>query len=277
MIQEKHYGEISRFDLSRNFPGRWRYWTTAYWVDGILVDTGCAHTAEELLRELSEKSLLKIVNTHSHEDHIGANGLLQRSRPGLEIFAHPLALPVLEDPQGAQPLNRYRHLFWGMPEPSHGLPLQDDQIIEAEYHQFQVIYTPGHGLDHICLYEPRQRWLFTGDLFVGGKDRALRADFDIWMIIDSLKRIAELPIDKLFPGCARVRDNPQEDIKVKIAYLEDLGGRALELHSRGWSTNSIARSFPKGPTFLELLTLGHFSRRSLVRSFLQKTTTQVDE
>ena len=53
------------------------------------MDTGCAHSAPELEKVLSATSLVGIVNTHSHEDHIGANGYLQRQREGLEIRAHP--------------------------------------------------------------------------------------------------------------------------------------------------------------------------------------------
>ena len=44
----------------------------------------------------------------------------------------------------------------------------------------KVIHTPGHCSNHLCLYEPNKGWLFTGDLFVGGKDRALRAGNDIF-------------------------------------------------------------------------------------------------
>jgi glyoxylase-like metal-dependent hydrolase (beta-lactamase superfamily II) len=68
-----------------------------------------------------------------------------------------------------------------------------------------VLYTPGHSLDHLCLYEPRQGWLFSGDLFVGGRDRALRSGCDIWQIIASLKAIAALPVVCLFAGSAARR------------------------------------------------------------------------
>jgi glyoxylase-like metal-dependent hydrolase (beta-lactamase superfamily II) len=269
MLKITRYGDVTRFDLARTLAGRGRYWTTAYLLDGMLVDTGCSYSAPELVAALVHAPLVRIVNTHSHEDHIGANGPLQRGREGLEILAHPLALPVLADPCGTQPLQLYRRLLWGWPAPSKGRPISDGALIETEHYSFQVIYTPGHSPDHLCLYESRQGWLFTGDLFIGGRDRALRADYDIWQIIASLKRIAELPAVKLFPGSARVRDNPAGALKAKISYLEELGERVLELHRQGQDVPAIARAVGGRPMPIEIFTLGHFSRRRLVLSYLR--------
>jgi glyoxylase-like metal-dependent hydrolase (beta-lactamase superfamily II) len=262
------YAEVTRFDLARTLGGRGRYWTTAYLVDGWLVDSGCAFTAPELARALAETPLAGIVNTHTHEDHIGANGRLQRERPGLEIRAHPLALPVLADPRRRQPLHPYRRVMWGWPEPSRARPICDGEQIETGHHRLQVVHTPGHSPDHICLYEPERGWLFTGDLFVGGRDRALREGYDIGAIIASLKKVAARPARRLFAGAARVRDNPAEEITAKIAHLEELGERVLALHRRGASEAEIVRALLGGPMFIELITLGHFSRRWLVRSYL---------
>lgn len=268
MLKVTHYGDVTRFDLARTFFGRGRYWTTAYFVDGLLMDTGCAFTAPELAEALSETPLVRIVNTHSHEDHIGANGRLQRQHNGLEILAHPLALPVLADPRGRQPLHLYRRVMWGWPEPSQGRAVSDGEVIETDHYRLQVIYTPGHSPDHICLYEPNRGWLFTGDLFVGGRDRALRAGYDVWGIIASLKRIAALPATTLFPGSARVRDKPADELAAKIAYLEELGEHVLELHRQGRSVQEIVRALCGGPMLIEIITLGHFSRRRLVLSYL---------
>ena len=268
MIKIRQYDEVVRFDLARTLPGGWQYWTAAYLVDGMLVDTGCAYSAPELAQMLVGKPLARILNTHSHEDHIGANGLLQAQRGGLEICAHPLALQVLTDPRRAQPLHPYRRLFWGWPKPSQGHAIADGLMIETDHHRFHVIYTPGHSVDHLCLYEPEQGWLFTGDLFVGGKDRALRAGCDIWQIIASLKCVVNLPATRLFPGSAQIRDKPRREIQAKIHYLEDLGDRILQLHYKGWTLQAIVRKVCGGPMWVEFVTLGHFSRQNLVLSYL---------
>jgi len=240
-----------------------------------LIDSGCAYSAPDLLACLQDKPLTQLVNTHTHEDHIGANAFLQRAYNGLKILAHPLALSVLAEPRKRQPLQPYRRLMWGWPEPSKGEQLADGEMIRTEKFGLQVIYTPGHSPDHICLYEPERRWLFSGDLFVGGRDRALSADADIWGVINSLKKITELPLSKLFPGSAHVRENTREELREKISYLEETGGRVLDLHDKGWGIDAIARAVLGGAMFIEIFTLGHFSRQNLVRSYLRLQSNRV--
>ncbi|OYV95731.1 MAG: hypothetical protein B7Z68_06820 [Acidobacteria bacterium 21-70-11] len=220
------FGDITRFDLARAVLGRGRYWTTAYLVDGLMVDSGCRHSAPELARLLEGETVTHLVNTHAHEDHIGGNEAVLRLNPKVEIIAHPLALRVLRDPRREQPLHPYRHVMWGMPRPSDAHAAADGEVIETAHHRFQVVFTPGHSDDHLCLFEPGTGWAFTGDLFVGGRDRALRVGGDAWAIVASM-------------------------------------------HNQGRSEAEIVRAACGGPMLIELVTLGHFSRRDLVRSFLR--------
>lgn len=274
MFRSIPFGEVTRFDMARDLPGGFRYWTTCYYVDGLLIDSGCAHCAPDLLRALADQPVERIVNTHTHEDHIGCNGRLQSRQPDLEILAHPLALPVLADPRHAQPLHLYRQVFWGWPTACRAQAVADGEMIESAQHSFQVIHTPGHSQDHLCLYEPEKGWLFSGDLFVGGKDRAIRQGSDIWGIIASLKRIAALPMAWLFAGSARVRQNPGgkenrfQELIDKIDYYEALGEEMLDLQRQGLSERQIVRRLCGGPMTVEWVTLGHFSRRWLARSYL---------
>lgn len=264
-----YFASVIRLDLARTLAGRGRYWTTAYLLDDLLIDSGCAYSAPELLTFLRSRPLRKLFNTHSHEDHIGGNGLLQRTFPDLEIYAHPLTFSVLAKPRQRQPLHPYRRIMWGWPQAATGLPVTDGDLIHAGRLTFRVIATPGHAPDHLSLYQPERGWLFSGDLFVGGRERALLAEADIWSVIASLKKIADLELTCLFPGSARVRENPQGELQEKIAYLEEMGARVLDFHSRGWSEAAIARTLFGGPLFIEFFTLGHFSRRNLVRSYLR--------
>jgi glyoxylase-like metal-dependent hydrolase (beta-lactamase superfamily II) len=270
MLKIDHYRDVTRFELARSLPGPWRYWTVAYLIDGMMIDTGCVHTARELDAALDNTPLHRIVNTHAHEDHIGCNDVLQRTRNPLEILAHPRALPVLTNPRDTQPLQPYRRLFWGYPAPSRASALAEETLLETEHYTFQVIYTPGHSPDHLCLYEPDHGWLFTGDAFTGGKDRAMSADYDSWQIIASLKRLARLPAEWLFPGCARVRENPARVLQEKIAFLAETGEQILDLRGRGWQIEKIARKLFGGLMPVEFITLGHFSRKNMVRAFLKQ-------
>jgi len=267
MLKIETIGPVTKIKLARALFGRPVYFTAAYWVDGLLIDTGCAYTEGEITRALEGLPVERVVNTHSHEDHIGANAALQEKRSA-EIVAHPLALPVLANPRDNQPLQPYRRIFWGYPRPSEGQPI--GETVETEHYRFQVIHTPGHSPDHICLYEPDEGWLFSGDLYIGGRDRALRTDYDIWAIIDSLKGIAPLGISRLFPGSGTVREDPREDLLEKIHYLEETGRRVRELCQQGLSLRQIARRIFGPELLIAYVTLGHFSGKCLVESYLRK-------
>ena len=99
-------------------------------------------------------------------------------------------------------------------------------------------------------------------------DRATRAGYVIWQIIASLKQVALLPAVKLFPGSAQVRENPKRELDSKISYLEELGEQVLELHRQGREVQEIVRALCGGPMLVEIFTLGHFSRRRLILSYL---------
>lgn len=265
MITAEQIGPVHKFRLARTILGRAFYFTAAYWVDGLLVDTGCLHTVKELIPALEGLRIDRIVNTHSHEDHIAGNAVVTETRQA-EILAHPLALPFLENPR-LRPLRPYQVFFWGYPTPSSGKPIGGR--VETERHQFEVVHTPGHSPDHVCLFEPRQGWLFAGDAYVGGFDRTLRADYHIWPIIESLKTMAALQPGVIFPGSGTVRQDAGRELANKIQYLEEMGEKVLELHEKGWSYTRIrAKLF--GPEMLvRYITSGHFSGKNLVRSYVE--------
>lgn len=265
MIHVEQIGKIRKFRLARRIAGRGLYFTTAYHVDGLMVDTGCSFTVSELVSSLNGLAVERVVNTHSHEDHIAANAALQE-KFGAEVLAHVEALPYIEAPKRRR-LRPYQLVMWGNPAPSKGTVIGD--LVETASHRFQVIHTPGHSLDHICLYEPKQGWLFSGDAYVGGRDRALRSDYNVWQIIASLKKLASLGAKVIFPGSGNVRHDPHDELMDKIRYLEEQGEQVMGLHHRGWSRRRIRLKLfgPEMP--IAYYTLGHFSGRNLVRSYIE--------
>jgi hypothetical protein len=112
--------------------------------------------------------------------------------------------------------------------------------------------------------------MLNSNLGKGGVDYLAHcsAGYDIWGIIASLKRIADLPATCLFPGSAQVRENLKQELESKISYLEELGGRVLELHRKGWGVQAIVRALCGAPMQIEWITLGHFTRKNLVLSYL---------
>jgi glyoxylase-like metal-dependent hydrolase (beta-lactamase superfamily II) len=257
-------GPVVKLRVARKVPGMPPYFTAAYWVDGLLIDTGCAHTGSELICALEVWPVEQVVNTHCHEDHIGANAGVQ-ARYGCPIAAHHSALAVLEDPR-LQPLEPYRRILWGWPQPSQGEPVGDS--VETSRFRFRVIHTPGHSPDHVCLFEPEQGWLFSGDAYIGGRDRALREGYDMHGIIASLKVLAGLSVETIFSGSGSVRSHGALAIQDKVAYLEDLGERIRRLHDQGLSPGRIRRQLFGRELSIAYLTLGHFSGTHLVQSYV---------
>lgn len=265
MIEIERVGEVVKIRVANRLFGHPLYFTAAYWVDGLLIDTGCPRTSRELLSLIEELGLERIVNTHSHEDHIGGNAILQE-RFRVEILAHPLALPILSEPKSLH-LQLYRRLIWGSPLPSQESPI--GKVVTTKRYSFQVIPTPGHSKDHISFYEPNQGWLFSGDAYISGVDKALQANSDIYGIISSLKRLSAFPAKRLFQGSGTVRDDPQVAIGKKAEYMEEFGEKVRKLHGEGLSPKEIRDRLLGGEPPIAYWTLGHFSGLNLVRSYLK--------
>ena len=59
MLKSTSYDDVTRFDLARTILGRGRYWTTAYLVDDLLIDSGCAYAAPELEAAFAQLELAR--------------------------------------------------------------------------------------------------------------------------------------------------------------------------------------------------------------------------
>jgi len=198
MIESKSYGEVLQIRMSRypDFPSG--MWVCAYLIDGLLVDSGPAHTAQELTDFLKDRGVKTVVNTHYHEDNISANKFLQDAY-GVEISAPALSVEKIGRPAELYP---YQEEVWGYPVPSLVKPLGD--FIETEKYQFEVVPTPGHDLDHICLFERSQGWLFTGDLYVTPRPTVSPPIFDMPGIFADLKKMLALSPRSWKPAPRRV-------------------------------------------------------------------------
>lgn len=112
MVSIEQIGLVRKFSIARTVFGRNLYFTAAYFVDGLMIDTGCAHASREFTQALHGLHVHLIANTHSHEDHVGANAALQNSLK-IKILAHPVALPFLSNPRLRQ-LHPYRPRSMGI-------------------------------------------------------------------------------------------------------------------------------------------------------------------
>jgi glyoxylase-like metal-dependent hydrolase (beta-lactamase superfamily II) len=266
MIATEQFEEVLQIKLCR-YPELIPASTvSAYLVDGLLIDSGPAHTAEELADFLKDKPVRNVVNTHFHEDHIAANKFLQE-RYGVEIFAHPLSVDKINKPAILYP---YQEEVWGYPIPSQVNPL--GKTISTKKFSFKVIPTPGHDRDHVCLFEPNHRWLFSGDLYVGTKPVVCRPMDNQWQILEDLKTIRDLEPRILFPAPSNVIIEPGEKLEKVISHLEDLGERIEALHKKGLDPNAIRQQIFGEEAPNAQRTQQQFSSENMVKSFLRRYT-----
>jgi glyoxylase-like metal-dependent hydrolase (beta-lactamase superfamily II) len=172
--------------------------------------------------ETSRKYQLKqIVNTHRHEEQIGNNAVLQREF-SLPVRAHREALPVIRQPQENLRLSLFQRFVWGQPVMAKARRLGNQ--VETQQYIFRVIPTPGHTRDHICLYEEKQGWLFTGHLL---GDIEMPSFYPVeaeWDLLNSLQRIAQLDLSVIYCAHAGRITNPDKLIQKRIeAWKNTLG------------------------------------------------------
>jgi len=266
MIKTKQFGDVLQINMGREKDGQVLYWVSAYLVDGLLIDTGCAHTAYELVDFLKDFNVHTAVNTHYHEDHIGANSLLQKTL-GIDIFAHKDSVPLINKVPELYP---YQEMVWGYPEPSKVNCMPES--IETDRFHFDVVNTPGHCRGHIALIEPENSWCFTGDLFVDERPKVIRSDEDVQQIIKSMQRLMELPSRELvlFTSVRKIVEGGKKALKTCIEYLRDISDQAKKLEREGHSIKDIVRVLLGGEGLFPELTNGQFSSENLIRSVLRK-------
>ena len=263
MLEVTQHGPITQIVLARTFFGRALYTVAIYLVDGLLIDSGPPATARQLANWLQGQGVKQIVNTHHHEDHSGGNRLLQRALK-VPVKVPPGTVPLLTHfPR----LEAYRRLVWGQPASFGADSL--GEAVESSRHRYQVIPTPGHCPDHVCLFEPEQGWLFSGDLYIQERARYLRRDVRLDQLTESLQRVLTLQPKLLLCCHAGVVEDASGAIERKLDYWEKLRVQVQDLQQAGLSPREIRDRLLGPEGRMTRITRGHFSKINLVRALLQ--------
>lgn len=160
--------------------------------ENILVDVGTGGSWQNI-RELD--SVDKVVITHSHYDHVDTlPKVLDKFDP--EIYAYePENLPVESE------------------------RIKEGESLELSGSSFEVLHTPGHKDDSICLYSPEEKILFAGDLLFpeGGFGRTDLEEGDRDLLINSIEKIVELDVEKMYCGHdPAATENVNQEIKKSL-------------------------------------------------------------
>ena len=231
----------------------------AYLSDGLLIDTGPARLREELMPYFRSRSIHRVAVTHVHEDHCGLAAELQSER-GLSAYV-PAGAEERVRRRARLPL--YRRIFWG-PRPAFEAEVFPERV-ETERHSFEVVRTPGHTRDHVCLFEPSKGWLFSGDVYTRSDPQLLFAEEDVPELVRTLDRLLELDVGTLFCAHAGVVEMGWRALAAKRDYLLRIGEQVRHYQGLGYSLKRIDRIlFPKKPAMTRI-SLGEWSSLNLIR------------
>jgi glyoxylase-like metal-dependent hydrolase (beta-lactamase superfamily II)/predicted DCC family thiol-disulfide oxidoreductase YuxK len=266
---------------------------TTILYDGIAIDPGSPKMRRSLARHLRHLNprISKIVATHAHEEHVG----------NLNWLSEVAAAPVYVSEMTAKFLKPFKKLPWvrariiGQPPDLKKSHYILGETVDTVSGQLRVISTPGHCDDHVVLYDSEEKLLIAGDAFMGSYFATPNPDVDSCKWIASLERLMELDIEILveghghvhtlradipdFPGVV-MRQNPRTAILEKLNYLrwlrkqieagfqEQLPVRVVEASCFPWGNRTTWEACATDEC-IRLLSLGHFSRTELVRSFVR--------
>ncbi|MFX0035526.1 MAG: MBL fold metallo-hydrolase [Candidatus Hermodarchaeota archaeon] len=191
--------------------------------------------------------------THIHTDHIGLIRLLKQKNPKLKILMHDITHELLKWETNQNSLKELEQearkiakqlMKYGISEEQGDrivkfftfwpkfIQYQKPDIIVHDadiiFDMLEIIWTPGHSFGHICIYDKRRRYLFSGDHilsritphignFVVPDYLAEKyKDYDFNNILKhylaSLDRIDNLNPKIIFPAHQEVIYNPHERI-----------------------------------------------------------------
>lgn len=177
----------------------------------LLFDTGLGiGDMAALVAELTDLPLI-VLNSHSHYDHIGGNHGFDTIYGSASAYTGERARGIDHQqvaefvgpgwiwkptPQGFDPA-QYTIAPFAI---SH--KVRDGELIDLGDRRLEVLLTPGHAPDALCLLDREKRLLFSGDTFYPAPLYAHLPGSDLAQYTATAKRLAGLSnlVDALMPG-----------------------------------------------------------------------------
>jgi glyoxylase-like metal-dependent hydrolase (beta-lactamase superfamily II) len=154
------------------------------WIVGndeecVIIDS--PHDASAIINQVRGRKVLAILQTHAHNDHIGA----------AREVADAVRAPIYLNPED---LVLWEQVY---PDRKPDRELADGDVFEVAGATLRAIHTPGHSPGSTCFYLESEGTVFTGDtLFNGGPGATGRSYSDYSTILASIReRLLTLPAE----------------------------------------------------------------------------------
>ena len=189
----------------------------------VVIDTQLVpFFANEIIKEIkavTEKPIRYVINTHWHTDHVGGN---EAFSPEVPIIGHAFTRKVIAERRKEQEAGTIDESIKQLGTFTFTPPdITFDQnmtlhmggtVIELKF------LGGGHTGGDIVVYLPKEKIIFSGDLFMKGSGLPdYRDDSNIDMLIASLKKMQRLDIEKIISGHLAVGE--KKDIQASIDKL----------------------------------------------------------
>lgn len=197
----------------------------------ILIDSGNGiANLRTQCRQLTDLPIL-LVNTHSHIDHVGSNYMFDEiaayddhmglaRRTAALGYHHEKALTYIAGDAVWKPFpTEFDPTTFCIPPYRITRWLKEGETLDLGDRQLEVLYTPGHSPDSICLLDRDSRMLWVGDLFYTGSIYTWLAGGDINLLIESFERLISL-----FPHYDLLMPSHNESAIEKTILIEALNG-----------------------------------------------------
>lgn len=171
-----------------------------------LIDSGYVTHAKQTVNlvqhALDGRKLDRLINTHSHSDHIGGNAAIQAAHNCQILVPAGIQATIAEWDEAAlllSPLGQQAARF------QHDGTLTAGDAFEMGELNWQCLAVPGHDMDALAYYNPEKRLLISGDaLWENGFGvifpELLGTADGLQSTRDTLEMLARLPIDIVIPG-----------------------------------------------------------------------------
>ena len=276
MITIENHGDVTRLRMQSWRTRAAGYEVSAYFVRGVLVDTGFAGAAPALdgwLRNArrtflhgSAEGLQAAVVTHAHEDHSGNAGLLQER--GVPVWIAPVTRAAFAE---LGPIPWYRRFTWGSPMPMAPDAGRQASGAVALPAGIEAIHAPGHSPDHHVVWDNATGTLFGGDLFLGVRVKVAHHTEQPRALVGSLRRLAALEPARLFDAHRGLVPAPASALRAKADWLEETIAEVERRAATGESPRSIRDAVLGREPAEYYVSFNEYSKLQLVLQVLAET------